>query len=77
MKSWIPNVNDIRLFLLGNKIDLENERKILKDEGKHFKERNNFDLFLETSAKMGTNCKNIFEEAAKILCEDYFKYQNL
>ena len=76
LETWIPNVNNRRLFLLGNKIDLENERKILKDEGEQFKERNNFDLFLETSAKLGTNCKNIFEEAGKILFEDYKKYKN-
>ena len=73
LDSWIPDINNKRFFLLGNKIDLENERKILKDEGEKFKKRNKFDLFLETSAKTGINCKNIFEEAAKILCEDFLK----
>ena len=73
LDSWIPDINNKRFFLLGNKIDLENERKILKDEGEKFKKGNKFDLFLETSAKTGINFNNIFEEAAKILCEDFLK----
>ena len=69
------NSSDLRIFLIGNKIDLENERKISIDEGNIFKERNNLSLFLETSAKTGINIKNIFEQAAEILCKDYMSYK--
>ena len=69
------NSSDLRIFLIGNKIDLENERKISNDEGNIFKERNNLTLFLEASAKTGINIKNIFEQAAEILCKDYMSYK--
>jgi Ras-related protein Rab-1A len=63
--------NDIRIMLIGNKCDLENERVISKDEGENFKDENNIDCFMETSAKTGVNAKNCIHEAAKILYRDY------
>ena len=66
---------DAKVFLIGNKIDLENERKITKEEGEHFKSVNNLDYFLEASAKSGVNALNIFIIAAKMLYQDYLKYK--
>ena len=40
-----------------------------------FKEDYNLDLFMETSAKLGTNVQQIFIEAAKLLYNDYNKYK--
>ncbi len=66
---------DAKVFLIGNKIDLEKDRKITKEKGEKFKELNNLDLFMEASAKSGINAQNIFVQAAKLLYQDYLKYQ--
>ena len=57
---------DVRIFLDGNKVDLEN-RKISKEEGEKYKEAQHLDLFMETSAKTGHNPRNVLIDAAKIL----------
>ena len=58
---------DINLFLIGNKADLEDERKVTKEQGQDFCDTNKMKLFMETSAKTGFNTQNIFIEAAKLL----------
>ena len=44
-------------------------RKISYEQGNGIKEKNNFDLFMETSAKDGLNIKELFVEVGKILYE--------
>lgn len=46
--------------MVGNKVDLEGERKVNKEVAKNFAKENNL-LFLETSAKNGTNIEKIFQ----------------
>ena len=65
---------DVRIFLVGNKADLEEDRKIKKEEGEKYKEDQHLDLFMETSAKTGHNARNVLVEAAKILYKDYLKF---
>ena len=65
---------DIRIFLVGNKADLEEDRKVSKEEGEKYKEDQHLDLFMETSAKTGQNARNVLVEAAKILYQDYLKF---
>ncbi len=62
------NNKDIKIFLIGNKIDLNN-RKVTKENGENFKKDNNLDLFLETSTieNNNNNNENIFIEAIKQL----------
>ena len=67
---------DINIFLIGNKVDLEDNRKVTKEEAKDFVDNNKIKLFLETSAKTGFNAKNIFIEAAKVLYEQHLKYKD-
>ena len=67
---------DINIFLIGNKVDLEDNRKVTKEEAIDFVDNNKIKLFLETSAKTGFNAKNIFIEAAKILYEQHLKYKD-
>ena len=67
---------DAKVFLIGNKIDLDTERKVLKEEGENYSNENKLNLFMESSAKSGFNAQKIFIEAAKILYEDYLKYQD-
>ena len=67
---------DINIILIGNKNDLENERKIPKDLGQEFSDNNGLNLFFESSAKTGFNVKQLFIEASKILYEQHIKYTN-
>ena len=66
-----PNV---KVFLIGNKIDLVDERKIQTEEGEKYAEQYKINKFIEASAKSGFNAKNIFIEAAKLLYDDYVKF---
>ena len=59
---------DILICLIGNKIDLEEQREVSYEEGKNFAEENNL-LFFETSAKDGNNIQEIFLESATLLVD--------
>ena len=78
-ENWLNDLKsqanpDVRIFLVGNKADLEEDRKISKEEGEKYKEAQHLDLFMETSAKTGHNARNVLVEAAKILYKDYLKF---
>ena len=73
LDAWINEVKaqsnpNIKLFLIGNKID--KERKIPKELAEEFCKENGVDYFVETSARTGFNAQNVFVEAAKILYEE-------
>ena len=79
-ENWLNDLRsqaspDVRIILVGNKADLEDQRKISKEEGEKYKEEQNLDLFMETSAKTGYNAKNVLIEAAKILYRDYLNLE--
>ena len=67
---------DAKVFLIGNKCDLENERKITKEQGENFCKLNKLNLFIEASAKTGFNSKKVFIKAAKILFDEHLKYKD-
>ena len=76
--KWIQDVLDVKntepvLVLIGNKIDLEKERKVTYEEGKRFAEQNNF-IFQEVSAKTGKNFDILFE--VQIYESIYNKFKN-
>ena len=66
---------DVKMFLIGNKVDLEKERQITKEQGEEFANMNKLNYFIEASAKTGINAQNVFIQAAKILYEDHLKYK--
>ena len=66
---------DIKIFLIGNKADLKEERAIQKEQGQKIKSDYNLDLFAETSAKTGFNTDELFARAAELLYTDYMKYK--
>ena len=66
-----PNV---KVFLIGNKIDLADQRRIQTEEGQRYADQYKLNKFIEASAKSGFNAKNIFIEAAKLLYDDYVLY---
>ena len=55
------------MFLVGNKNDLVNERKILEEEGRKCSKDLDFYCFYETSAKTEFNSKEVFIKAVKLL----------
>ena len=79
-ENWLNDLRsqanpDVRIFLVGNKADLEEERKVNKEEGEKYKADQNLDYFMETSAKTGYNAKNVLMEAAKVLYRDYLTFE--
>ena len=65
---------DIKIVLIGNKSDLEEERLISKKQAEDFKNEYELDFFMETSAKNGINTKELFVKVAKLLFTEYCKY---
>ena len=79
LENWIKDLKensspDIKIFLIGNKLDLEDNRKVQKEDAQKLKEDYEFDYFTEASAKTGFNAKEIFVKAAQLLYEDYITY---
>ena len=77
-ENWLNDLKNqsnpnVRVFLVGNKSDLEQERTVSKEEAEKFKEEKKLDRFMETSAKTGDNARNVMLQAAKILYKDYLK----
>ena len=81
INTWLKDVHllcnpDVKVFLIGNKADLEFNRAVSKDEAQKYAENNNFNYFNETSAKNGFNAKEVFMQAAKVLYLEHLKYKN-
>ena len=81
IESWLKEVKlqsnpDIKIFLIGNKSDLEEKREVQLREAKTFKEENGIHYFSETSAKSGINAKEVFIEAAKLLYREHSEYKS-
>ena len=82
IEMWLKELKthanpDIKVFLIGNKIDLEEHRKISQEDAKKFKDDFMLNLYMETSAKTGFNAKEIFIEAARVLFKEYNKYKKI
>ena len=76
LKDLKSNSNpDIKIFLIGNKVDLEESRLVTKEQALQFQKDFELDLFMETSAKTGFNTQELFVQAAKVLYEDYMLYK--
>ena len=79
VENWLNDLKsqaseDVRIFLVGNKADLEEERKITREQGDKYKLDQHLDYFMETSAKTGQNARNVLIEAAKMLYNDFVKF---
>ena len=81
IESWLNEIKsqanpEIKIFLIGNKTDLEDQRQITKEEAVKFGEDHSFNFFLETSAKTGFNAQNIFIRAAEELYMTHLDYRD-
>jgi len=82
LETWFREIRihggpDIKVFLVGNKTDLKNERVVTTEQGEQFAKLNHVDKFIEASAKEGINTKNTFVDIAKLLYEEYYKYKDM
>ena len=75
LESWLDEIKSqthpyLKIFLIGNKVDLEDKRVIDRAIAEELAKEHKIDLFLETSAKTGYNAQKIFVKAAQILLEN-------
>lgn len=82
LELWLKELKtysgpDTKVLLVGNKSDLQSKRVVSKEMGEQFKEDMKLDLFMETSAKTGINCQELFIKAAKITYLDYIKFKDV
>ena len=70
IKSWLDeakeNNDKLKTILIGNKLDLKDERIVAIDVAKQFAEKNNL-KYIETSAKDGTNINESFQAIIDLL----------
>ena len=70
IKSWLDeakeNNDKLKTLLIGNKLDLKDERIVAIDVAKQFAEKNNL-KYIETSAKDGTNINESFQAIIDLL----------
>ena len=69
---WLKDIRsrlneEVPIFIVGNKSDKGNERKISTDEANDFSTNRRVKYFTECSAKTGFNVDDIFKEVAKYL----------
>ena len=82
LDGWLKEIKSYTsptqpIFLIGNKLDLENQRKVDQNDVDIFVKNNKIDYFIETSAKDGKNILNVFYQAAKVLYKKYKEYNNI
>ena len=76
LENWIKDIKDktnyekVPLILIGNKCDLEDERKVSKEEGEKFALKYNIKFF-ECSAKNNINVNQAFESLINEVVENY------
>src|SRR3990167_1069074 len=72
---WIHDLKDLthpqaKIILVGNKADLEAQRKVSKEQAEAFAAEHELTYF-ETSCKTGQNIEACFTHLANELCKDY------
>jgi Ras-related protein Rab-6A len=70
-RKWVDDVrgergNDVIIVLVGNKTDLNDKREVTTQQGEEEAKKHNL-MFIETSAKVGHNVKNLFRRIAQAL----------
>jgi small GTP-binding protein len=81
IEAWLNEIKtqanpETKIFLIGTKIDLNEERRIPTEMAKNFSKEHGFNYFIETSAKTGVNAQEVFIQAAKQLYLYHFEYKD-
>lgn len=61
---------EIPIVLIGNKVDLEEQRAISKERGIEVQKTNNLSSFMEISAETGENVEKMFELVVELILND-------
>ncbi len=73
VKEWVKDVKqgapEVLLYLVGNKVDLKEDRVVKPAEVEKIKKKLNMLGYSETSAKDGTNVRELFQTISKHLLE--------
>ena len=82
LEVWLNEIKgrgspDVKIFLVGNKNDLSENREVSIEEGQKFYEDHKLNLFIETSAKSGENVQELFKKAAIALNKDHLLYKEM
>ena len=80
LEIWLNDIKvnsnpDIKIFLIGNKKDLEEKREVPIDSAKKFFKDHGLYTFMESSAKTGFNAQKMFIEAAHVLLEENIRLE--
>jgi len=59
----------LQFALVGNKIDLVDERVVKHEEAKQVAKENQMLFYIETSAKSGSNIQLLFKKLAQLILE--------
>jgi len=78
LETWLNDIKtqsnpDIKIILIGNKVDLEVNREVSKELGEKFYNDHKLNFFMETSAKTGFNAQNLLIKAGTMLFEEHLK----
>ena len=73
----LNNSPDSKVVLVGNKLDLEENRQVSYEEGKKHAKDNGFIDFFETSAKTGENISKMFIKVSNILYEEHLRFKGI
>ena len=81
IEAWLNEIKsqanpETKVFLIGNKVDLGNARKVQTETARQFSKDHGFHYFIETSAKTGFNAQNVFIQAAKELYKSHLEYKD-
>ena len=78
VRNWMDDIDkeDILKILVGNKCDLEHERRVRKEEGKEIANKYGIE-YIETSAKDTISIENLFIYTAKIILSKQVNNINL
>ncbi|MHA1300330.1 MAG: Rab family GTPase [Candidatus Helarchaeota archaeon] len=79
IKNWVNMLHEIAgevpIILVGNKIDLINEKKITTEQGEKLAQDLNAYKFFETSAKTGDRVQEIFKGISKGIKQSLSKFK--
>ena len=75
VKNWVSQIreeaaNNVVIYIAANKIDMETERKVSRQEGESLAQELGFP-FMETSAKSGININETFEDLVERIDKVY------
>ena len=81
VKSWVSQIHEeisdkVVIYLVGNKIDMDDERKVQTEEGQKLAEELGVP-FVETSAKSGVNIDNIFSDITERIDKEFGNIQKV